>query len=177
MSIVIFSYRLIISSYSYRQKTHVLYKLTLIYTYIQVLFRLSIKESLMLIDKSSDFYNLFSKAFLCTLNFSTSSMNLTASLLPVSSEFSSWLFHKKWLEIHSMWLEVYVCRFFIWTLCPPPPPQCLCINNFSSILKASLLLNSITFSHADQWNAMFRKLLCSPMTELGPSTWQILIGF
>lgn len=33
---------------------------------------------------------------------------------------------------------------------PLPPPQCLCINNFSSILKASLLLNSITFSHADQ---------------------------
>lgn len=51
---VIFSYRLVISGYTYRQKTHILYKLTLIHMYTQVLFRLSIKGSDMLIDNSSD---------------------------------------------------------------------------------------------------------------------------
>lgn len=86
---VIFSYRLVISGYTYRKKTHVLYKVTLIHMYTQVLFRLSIKGSLMLIDNSSDSQYLTSKAFLCTLNFSVSSTNFTASLLSVSSGFSS----------------------------------------------------------------------------------------
>lgn len=143
---VIFSYRLVISGYTYRQKTHILYKLTLIHMYTQVLFRLSIKGSDMLIDNSSDSQNLSSKAFLGTLNSSVSAMNLTASLLSASQASSPLTVPQKVAGTASYVAGTLDRHYFI----QKKIILYLCTSHFNRIFQVSLLSNSILFFHKDQ---------------------------
>lgn len=127
----------------------------LIYTYVKLLFGLSAKCSFMLTEfqfleiifwSISLYINFYCKFHECNYITSVSVLRLLPECFPKNAckfILNGWRLYMQFFDYGKRFLH-------------------LCVSNINRILEASLLLHSTIFSHKDQWNVMFRKLLYSP---------------
>lgn len=140
----------------------------------QVLLRLGIKGSLLLTDNSSDYWNFILQSISLYIKFQGKFYEFNCiTAVSLFRLLLLWPFHKKWLELIASYVVgspdmqlFYLEKIILY----------LRTSDFNRVFQVSLLSNSMTFFQKDQWNAIFRKIECSSMADLGPSTWQILIG-